>query len=79
MFDAALSLLEGVAFAIRGHVKDREKALRDCQQIAAACLVLRAAAKLNRDKTIDELKAGMIPVALIDLLSALPDAPKGKE
>jgi len=26
-FDTALSLLEGAAFAIRGHAKDREKAL----------------------------------------------------
>jgi len=44
-FDAALSLLEGAAFAIRGHAKNREKALRNCREISNACLVLRAAGK----------------------------------
>lgn len=46
-FDAALSLLEGAAFAIRGHAKDRQKALKDCREIANACIVLEAAGKLN--------------------------------
>jgi len=49
-FDAALSLLEGAAFAIRGHAKNREKALRNCREISNACLVLRAAGKINRER-----------------------------
>ena len=48
-FDAALSLLGGAAFAIRGHMKDRDKALKDCREIANACLVLEAAGKVDKE------------------------------
>ena len=41
-FGAALSLLGGAAFAIRGHAKNRKKALQDCKEIADACLVLES-------------------------------------
>ena len=48
-FEAALSLLEGAAFAIRGHAKNREKAEKDCREIANACLVLCAAGKVEKE------------------------------
>ena len=51
-FEAALSLLEGAAFAIRGHAKNREKALEDCQEIANACIVLRAAGKMDKEAAL---------------------------
>jgi hypothetical protein len=49
-FEAATDLLEGAAFAIRGHAKDRAKAEKDCREIANACIVLEAAAKVDHDE-----------------------------
>jgi len=77
-FDAAIALLEGAAFAIRGHVQDRAKALRDCKEMANACLVLEAAGKLasikgDSPKMVVERLGAITALTDAALLAALPD------
>jgi len=72
-FDAALSLLEGAAFAIRGHAKDRQKALKDCREIANACIVLEAAGRVDKEKAERTELYGPAGLDIRVLLNALPD------
>jgi hypothetical protein len=73
-FDAAISLLEGAGFAIRGHAKDRDKALAQCREMAHACMVLAAAEKVD-ERDLGRVFMGFVSSEMRSLLEAIKSPP----
>lgn len=89
MFEAAIDLLSGAMIAMRGHARDRDKAMRQCEQMASAIHVLEAAGKVNKRNAIKRIEAALIfeamhlpmeedpdAVKALNLLNAIPDMDK---